>query len=334
MLDKFRNRVPWVLMFLALIVAAPSLAAPGFQAEDTALRGENRSVTDSDTHSGGVPTESDRAGVQKAPPPVYITSRELGMNSRFSCIDLFEESETSRAAGCGIATQTCRMFDLIASDGEGFVASETVQIDTRSGQASEELLGFDCQRRGGVLVAGTEPIVITVTREDFASMPVKPLVAAAGPDSGWLPVNMVNVLHAEEETQSLPMELLGVPVVVRATPVLYEWDLGDGNTISTTNPGKPFPSEVVSATYRYEGWYDVQLTTTFSGQFSVAGGQWQDIDGTIVVASDPISIFSKSMESRLVNGDVPVDEEADPWVPERTEETEGPSDPEATHREL
>ncbi|WP_299300272.1 PKD domain-containing protein [uncultured Brachybacterium sp.] len=269
-----------------------------------------------------------------APPPVYITSRELGMNSRFSCIDLFEESETSSAAGCGIATQTCQMLDLIASDGEGFVASETVQIDTRSGQSSEELLGFDCQRRGGVLVAGTEPIVITVTREDFASMPVKPLVAAAGPDSGWLPVNMVNVLHAEAETQSMPMELLGVPVVVRATPVLYEWDLGDGNTISTTNPGKPFPSEVVSATYRYEGWYDVQLTTTFSGQFSVAGGQWQDIDGTIVVASDPVSIFSKSMESRLVNGDVPVDEEADPWVPERTEETEGPSDPEATHREL
>lgn len=334
MLDKIRSKVPWVLMFLALIVAAPSLAAPGFQAEDTALRGENRSVTDSDTHSGGVPTESDRAGEQKGPPPVYITSRELGMNSRFSCIDLFEESETSSAAGCGIATQTCQMLDLIASDGEGFVASETVQIDTRSGQSSEELLGFDCQRRGGVLVAGTEPIVITVTREDFASMPVKPLVAAAGPDSGWLPVNMVNVLHAEAETQSMPMELLGVPVVVRATPVLYEWDLGDGNTISTTNPGKPFPSEAVSATYRYEGWYDVQLTTTFSGQFSVAGGQWQDIDGTIVVASDPISIFSKSMESRLVNGDVPVDEEADPWVPERTEETEGPLDPEATHREF
>ena len=90
----------------------------------------------------------------------------------------------------------------------------------------------------------------------------------------------------------------------------------------------------MSSTYRYEGWYDVTLTTTFSGQFSVAGGPWQDIDGTIEVASEPIPIYSKSPESRLVNPDVPVDEDEDPWVPERTAETEGRQDPDATHREV
>src|SRR5699024_11650663 len=83
--------------------------------------------------------------------------------------------------------------------------------------------------------------------------------------------------------------------------------------------------------YTQEGWYDITLTTTFSGQFSVAGGEWQDIDGTIEVSSDPVPVYSKSLESRLVNGDVPVDEDEDPWIPARTADTEGPSDPHATH---
>ncbi|ATG53261.1 hypothetical protein CFK38_13500 [Brachybacterium vulturis] len=145
---------------------------------------------------------------------------------------------------------------------------------------------------------------------------------------------MVNVLYADPEPQLLNTELLGTPVAIRATPVSYHWDLGDGNTITTTNPGKPFPSEVVSSAYGQEGWYDITLTTTFSGQFSVAGGGWQDIDGTIEVISDPVPVFAKSLESRLVDGDVPVDESEDPWIPERAPDTEGPPDPDATHRKI
>ncbi|MBP2410591.1 PKD domain-containing protein [Brachybacterium fresconis] len=225
-------------------------------------------------------------------------------------------------------------MDTVAADGEGYLTSERVRVDTQAD--SEELLGFDCTARGGggaPAEGSSEPVVITITRSDFESMEVEPLVASAGPEDGWLPVNMVNVLYAESQSQTLATEVLGVPVSVRAVPVSYHWDLGDGNTITTTDAGEPYPSEAVSGTYRYEGWYDVTLTTTFSGQFSVAGGPWQDIDGTIEVASDPIPVYSKSLESRLVDGDVPVDENEDPWVPERTAETEGPQDPEATHRE-
>ncbi|ATG56589.1 hypothetical protein CFK41_10915 [Brachybacterium ginsengisoli] len=145
---------------------------------------------------------------------------------------------------------------------------------------------------------------------------------------------MVNVLYTEPTTQELSVELLDTPVAIRATPASYHWDLGDGNTITTSDPGKPYPAEVVTSTYTQEGWYDITLTTTFSGQFSVAGGEWQDIDGTIEVASDPVPIFSKSLESRLVNGDVPIDEDEDPWVPERAPDTEGPKDPEARHRNI
>lgn len=226
---------------------------------------------------------------------------------------------------------------------EGAVTFESVTQDTRSGEETSN--GYSCQvpstaTPGGggagapAGVEAPEPVVIIVTQSDFSELPVKPSVASAGPERGWLPAGMVNVLHADHQVQTLETELLGTPVAVRAIPTSYHWDLGDGNTITTSKPGTPYPSEEVSAEYRGEGWYDVTLTTTFAGQFSVDGGEWQDIDGTIEVASDPIAIYSKSLESRLVNGDVPVDEDEDPWVPERDAETEGPQDPDARHREI
>lgn len=282
---------------------------------------------------GGSDGDNEALGKSGNRLPVYVTSRVLGTNSKYTCEDLPENGDAPVGAVCNLSNMGCGLMDIVAPDGEGYLTSERVRVDTRAD--SEELLGFDCTARGGggAPAEGSEPVVITITRSDFESMEVEPLVASAGPEDGWLPVNMVNVLYAESESQALATEVLGVPVSVRAVPVSYHWDLGDGNTITTTDAGEPYPSEAVSGTYRYEGWYDVTLTTTFSGQFSVAGGPWQDIDGTIEVASDPIPVYSKSLESRLVDGDVPVDENEDPWVPERTAETEGPQDPKATHRE-
>ncbi|WP_232820162.1 PKD domain-containing protein [Brachybacterium sp. YJGR34] len=212
------------------------------------------------------------------------------------------------------------------------VTQRGTRTDNVTGEETD--LGVRCALPGTPEFAEAPPVEIVMTVSDFAQLPVEPLPAHAGPPEGWLPVNMVNVLYAEPSEQMLSTELLGTPVAVRATPVSYHWDLGDGNTITTTSPGEPYPSEAVSATYRREGWYDITLTTTFAGQFSVDGGGWQDIEGTIEVASDPVAIFSKSLESRLVNPDVPVDEDADPWIPERTAETEGPQDPDARHRTL
>src|SRR5699024_9659503 len=136
------------------------------------------------------------------------------------------------------------------------------RIDNETGETED--LGIRCAMPGTPESEEAPPVDITVTREDFARLPVEPLEPHAGPAEGWLPVNMVNVLYTEPDDQLLSTELLGTPVAIRATPVSYHWDLGDGNTITTTDPGEPYPSEVVSATYTQEGWYDITLTTTFS----------------------------------------------------------------------
>jgi hypothetical protein len=224
---------------------------------------------------------------------------------------------------------------------EGQTQSGT-RFDRKTGETSD--LGARCSMPGETTpaVGGApadappedEPKVVTVTQKDFAKLPVKAATAHAGPEQGWLPANMDLVLYADSEPQVLETELLDTPVRIRATPVEYRWDLGDGNVIVTDDPGEPWPSKDVSATYAYEGWYDVTLKTTYEGQFSVDGGEWQDIDGTVEIASDPQEVYSKSLESRLVNPDRPHDEEKDPFIPERSSGTEGPKDPKATTKEI
>lgn len=275
-------------------------------------------------------------------PDVYTTTRVLDVHTANVC------SGAGIGMNCRAATSTCGTgINYTMTDGDVFaevasgtssqsteemVSVEIIRVDTI--EDTREVIGYDCVpvSEVGSVVAG--PVVITVTLSEFQQMPINALEASAGPDGGWLPVNMVNVLYADAQMQTLETTILGTPVSVRAIPASFHWDLGDGNTITTTKPGKPFPSEEVTSEYRYEGWYDVTLTTTFIGQFSVNGGEWQDIDGTVEISSDPIPIFAKSFESRLVNGDVPVDEEEDPWIPERTADTEGPIDPAAKHRRI
>ncbi|GAA1491382.1 PKD domain-containing protein [Brachybacterium sacelli] len=236
-----------------------------------------------------------------------------------------------------VATDVFQMVDTggatdAPEDGVNF---EVNTLDTKTGD--RDFAGYRCRAPGEPrtpAAAEAEPVEITMSVTEFAKLPIKAMSAHAGPEAGWIPVNMDVVLYATGESQMLQTELLGTPVAVRAVPTEYEWDMGDGNTLVTSDPGKPFPSRDVATTYSSEGWYDITLTTTFTGQFSVDGGEWQDIVGTVTVESDPVELFAKSLESRLVDGDVPVDEEGDPWVPERTSETEGQADPEATAREL
>lgn len=271
----------------------------------------------------------------------YIT-RTVESGVGYNCISDGSGGQTcfTDANSCGTGANYEISNDTIGipqagppPDAEEMVLVAIIRVDTEAD--TEEHVAFDCRPVSEAnSTSAAEPVVITVTQRDFASMPVEPLEASAGPPDGWLPVNMLNVLYADPEEQVLETELLDTPVAVRATPSSYHWDLGDGNTITTNNPGEPYPSTEISATYTQEGWYDITLTTTFSGQFSVEGGPWQDIDGTIEVASEPIPLYSKSLESRLVNSDVPVDEDEDPWIPPRTPQTDGPKSRDATDLEL
>ena len=152
---------------------------------------------------------------------------------------------------------------------------------------------------------GAVPAVPVVTESDFRSLGVEPLVAHIGPPGGWIPVGIDMIAWAEPREQTFDVVMLGQAVKVRATPVKYVWDFGDGTVLTTTFPGREYPARGVSMRSAFQGWYAVSLVTQFGGEHSVRGGPWPPTAGSIEVASEKRWVYSDLRESRLVGDEVP-----------------------------
>jgi len=148
-----------------------------------------------------------------------------------------------------------------------------------------------------------EPVIITVTQSEFAKLPLQAPTVNLQPERGWVLVNMETVAYADDAPQVLTTELLGVPVAVRATPVEFAWDFGDGSApVVTTSGGRPWPNQTVAHAYTAAAQEQlVTLTTTWSGEFQVAGqGPWIPIAGTVTTRSQSSPFAVETRHSHLV----------------------------------
>lgn len=68
--------------------------------------------------------------------------------------------------------------------------------------------------------------------------------------------------------------ILGYPLTIRATPILFTWDFGDGVTHTTTDPGQPWPEPTTTHRYGDTGPVTISLTTTWQGEFQINSGAW------------------------------------------------------------
>lgn len=144
---------------------------------------------------------------------------------------------------------------------------------------------------------------VVFTAADFRRLPLPAATPAIQPAGGEALIRMrtnVYVDPASTEQQTFDITLLGTPVQVRATPSTYTWDFGDGTApLVTDDPGAPYPDLTTWHEYADPGQVGISLTTSYSGEYSVAGGPWIPIPGTAEVASpaQPLQLLSAS--SRL-----------------------------------
>ncbi|MFE7630010.1 PKD domain-containing protein [Kocuria sp. NPDC057446] len=136
----------------------------------------------------------------------------------------------------------------------------------------------------------------TFTLQDFRTLAVAPAISTVQPAPDTLRGMHTNV-WAEARPQQFSTELGGFPVQVRAVPVQYAWDYGDGTALGPTElSGAPLSEDAwdvetdTSHVYTETGDYAVSLTTWFSGEYSVAGGPWLPVAGLNDVASAPVPI--------------------------------------------
>ena len=149
-------------------------------------------------------------------------------------------------------------------------------------------------------------LVVGFTVEDFRRLPLPAATSSVEPPGGDVLINIETNVYAGATPVTIPTDVLGQPVTVRATPVSYTWDFGDGGGVGpTSDPGAPYPSLRNAHVYTAPGDYAVTLTTTYAGEFSVAGGPYLPIDGTAEVTSPAQAVTAHSATTELVAAPLP-----------------------------
>jgi hypothetical protein len=104
-------------------------------------------------------------------------------------------------------------------------------------------------------------------------------------------VNYDTIVYTDDNGVTVrTVTLLGFPVVVRATPVRYTWNFGDGTTATTESPGTPFPAKEITHKYLKRGSVSLTVTAHYAASFDVAGTGPQYVNGTIPVTGPPTTL--------------------------------------------
>ncbi len=124
--------------------------------------------------------------------------------------------------------------------------------------------------------------VVRVSLEDFQRLPLKGSGITVHPDVEYYYVNLPVRFYSENTPQVLSTEILGTRVLVEATPSSYVWHYGNGESSGPLLPAaRPRFSGRVEYTYKKSTYYDIGLTTSWTGRYSTDGGvTWQTIPGT------------------------------------------------------
>lgn len=133
----------------------------------------------------------------------------------------------------------------------------------------------------------------------FANLPINGGTVSFDEElMGFGYINQHTNVYADVESQTFAETLLGIEVEIRAIPLEYRFDYGDGTVATTSDPGGPTaqngsaetPLDVETPTshiYQETGTYPVDVTTTFIGEYRLPDGGWTPISGSTTIPASP-----------------------------------------------
>lgn len=147
-----------------------------------------------------------------------------------------------------------------------------------------------------------EDLLPPFPQADFRRLTIAPLTAHRQPERDEVLVNKPLIVYVDAEHRTFRTSLFTYGIDVDVYPVEYAWDFGDGETLTTTSPGNPYPSFDVAHTYREATSATVVLTTIWKGTYRVdedPDGEWRDVSGTATTTTtlDPFDVIE--LRSRL-----------------------------------
>ncbi|MFP5359566.1 MAG: hypothetical protein ACLGHM_03610 [Actinomycetes bacterium] len=147
----------------------------------------------------------------------------------------------------------------------------------------------------------SEADLLALVEREWTELRPEPSRIALQPGDGRVYATVPTIAMADDSPQLHSAVLLGAEVDIRATPANYTWHWGDGETTTTSDPGAPHPNATVTHAYgRALDEATVSLTTTWAGEYRVAGGAWIAFDTVIDTSSPGVGIEVLHPRARLV----------------------------------
>lgn len=146
--------------------------------------------------------------------------------------------------------------------------------------------------------------VLTVghVRRAFAELKLPAGELVIQPPDGLTLVNFdTNFYTTSTEPISRTVTLLGRRVTLEATPSSFLWTFGDGESLTTSDPGAPYPQLRVTHNYLRKDTYRPSLATTYTGRYRVGSGPWRQIPGTVTIEGTGQDLRAIEAEPKLVS---------------------------------
>ncbi len=148
--------------------------------------------------------------------------------------------------------------------------------------------------------------------QEFYQTQVKVPAPTVHPANGLTLVNFPNVYSTDFTGYEHDTDIQTAKVRLKFTPVKYVWDFGDGKSLTSTQPGKPFDKKltdrvqemerVYPITHRYTdtGKFTSTVTIVINGQYSVNNGPWQPITGSLQATSPGLQLDIAQARGELI----------------------------------
>lgn len=275
------------------------------QVVDEDQRNDGTAPQPNDGVPGGNSDRSPRSGASQQPNGQYCGSLS-GMLDR-SCQSIISRLPAAGRVGCLVADGYFGSTDSVAP----VCLDETPEpvVDEAVIEAAVEVPDED---EGPDIVEILEQIPGLVA-EEFATLPIDGgSVEFEEELLGFGYINRHTNVFAEVDQQSFEQNMLGIDVEIRAVPVDYHFDYGDGTTRTTADPGQSATGgdavitdleTPTSHVYQDTGLYDVAVTTTFTGEYRISGGAWTPIADSASISASPGEADIWRIQSRHVSGE-------------------------------
>jgi hypothetical protein len=187
-----------------------------------------------------------------------------------------------------------------ACEGDGYLYAKTI---TKNPDQPPDV-SLVCQHDG--------PNIRALAIDEFYTNKIAVPAPTVSPEKATF-ANFPNIFSTPIREQVQNTGITVAKVKIKFVPAFYRWEFGDDTKLDTTDPGKPYDPNLANrvddveknfpVTHRFDttGQFDIRLTVTFHGAYSINGGPWQTIPGSTAATSPPHTLTVKQARGQFVS---------------------------------